>query len=127
MKTEEVDRREIEKLKQMLLEKREAIIGGVRQIHASSQEIGRDGIQDMADEASNIYNQEVLMSLSENQRRLLREVDEALDRIEEGTYGTCDSCGRPISLKRLQIQPFANCCVQCQESIEKQTGDTSRE
>jgi len=127
VKPEEVDRREIEKLKRMLLEKREEIIGGVKQIRASSQEMGQDGIQDMADEASNIYNQEVLMSLNENQRRLLRKVDEALDRIEEGTYGICDSCGKPIVLKRLRIQPFTNYCVQCQESIEKQTGDAVSE
>ncbi len=127
MKQGKIDHREIERLKEILLEKREEIIGGVRQIRASSQEIGQDGIQDMADEASNLYNRDILMSLNESQRKMLREVDEALDRIEEGTYGICDSCEKPIGLKRLQIKPFAMYCVQCQDLIEKQTDSTPRE
>lgn len=127
MKQEKIDHREIEKFKQLLLEKREEIVGGVRQIRASSQEMGQDGIQDMADEASNLYNTQILMSLNENQRKILREVDEALDRIEEGTYGICDNCEKTIALKRLQIKPFAKYCVQCQNLIEKQTDNTSME
>ena len=127
MKQEKIDHRKIEKLKQFLLQKREEVIGGVMQIRASSQEMGQDGIQDMADEASNLYNQQILMSLNENQRKTLREVDEALDRIEEGTYGICDSCEKPIALKRLQIKPFAKYCVQCQDVIEKQMDKTSEE
>lgn len=127
MKQEKIDQRKIEKLKQFLLQKREEVIGGVMQIRASSQEMGQDGIQDMADEASNLYNQQILMSLNENQRKTLREVDEALDRIEEGTYGICDSCEKPIALKRLQIKPFAKYCVQCQDVIEKQMDKTSEE
>ncbi|NIO06388.1 MAG: TraR/DksA family transcriptional regulator [Proteobacteria bacterium] len=127
MKQGRINRRDIGKLKEILLDKREEIIGGVKQIHASSQEMGQDGIQDMADEASNLYTKQILMSLSENQRQVLREIDEALDRITEGTYGTCDGCGDPINLKRLQIRPFAKYCVQCQDSIERQTSDTSIE
>lgn len=127
MKQEKIGKREIGKLKKILLEKREEIIGEVRHIYASSQEMGQDGTQDMADEASNLYTKQILMSLSENQRKALREVDEALDLIEEGTYGTCESCGDPISLKRLHIKPFAKYCVQCQDAIEKQTGNNTIE
>jgi DnaK suppressor protein len=127
VKQEKIGRREITRLKALLLEKREEIIGEVQHIHASSQEMGQDGIQDMADEASNLYTKQILMSLSENQRKALREVDEALDRMEEGTYGTCDSCGNPVGLKRLHIKPFAKYCVQCQDIIEKQPSDTSIE
>jgi DnaK suppressor protein len=127
VKKETIDYQELEKLKEILLQKREEIIGGVRQIHASSQEIGQDGIQDIADEASNLYNRQVLMSLNENQRKILREVDEALDRIKEGTYGVCDICEKPIGVKRLWIKPFAKYCVQCQSLIEQQMEKASRE
>ncbi len=127
MKQQKIKRREVGKFRNILLQKREEIIGEVRQIHASSQEMGQDGIQDMADEASNLYAKQVLMSLSENQRQALRQVDEALDRIQEGTYGICESCGESIGLKRLQIRPFAKYCVQCQDSIERQTNETSIE
>jgi len=127
VKQQKLAPREIEKLKASLLARRKAIAGGVLQIRASSQEIGQDGIQDMADEASNLASQEVLMSLSESQRRTLREVDEALDRIEEGSYGICEDCGTTISLKRLRIKPFARYCVQCQDFMEKHEGTSSEE
>jgi len=127
LKQDKVSHRQIQKLKQILLHKREEIIGGVMQIRASSQEMGQNGIQDTADEASNLYTQQVLMSLNENQRGMLREVDEALDRIEEGTYGICEGCGKPIAVRRLEIKPFAKYCVQCQDAIEKKRGLPSKE
>jgi len=54
-----------------------------------------------------MYNKQVLLSLNENERIRLKEVDESLDRIENGTYGICDECGGPISLKRLEVRPVA--------------------
>ncbi len=122
-----MEEHDIEKLREVLLQKREEIIGGVRQLYASSQEVGQDGIQDMADEASNLYTQQILMSLNENQRKQLREVDEALDRIGEGTYGVCEHCGKTIGIKRLQIRPFAKYCVQCQDMMEKLASATPKE
>jgi len=55
----------------------------------------------------------------------LRNVEDALDRLEEGTYGYCEDCGRAIKLERLKVLPFAKYCVQCQERREK-TGQESK-
>ena len=108
------------RFKKILLGEREQIIGEVKQIYESSREMGQDGIQDIGDEAANIYNKQVLLSLNENERGRLVEVDEALDRIASGTYGTCEECGGPISLKRLEVRLVAKYCVPCLTQLEKE-------
>ncbi len=114
-----LDKKTITHFKKILLKEREQILGEVKQIYESSKEMGQDGIQDIADEAANIYNKQILLSLNENERMRLQEVDEALDRIESGTYGICEECGEPIGLKRLDVRPVAKYCVPCLTSLEK--------
>jgi DnaK suppressor protein len=116
---DKLDKKTIAKFKKLLLKQREEIVGEVKQIVESSKEMGQDGIQDIGDEASNIYNKQVLLSLNENERVRLQEVDESLDRIENGTYGICEECGGPISLKRLEVRPVAKYCVPCLTRLEK--------
>ena len=114
-----VDKKTLARFKKILLKEREQIIGEVKQIHESSKEMGQDGIQDIGDEAANIYNKQILLSLNENERMRLQEVDESLDRIENGTYGICEECGEPIGLKRLEVRPVAKYCVPCKTKLEK--------
>ena len=114
-----LDKKTLARFKKILLKEREQIIGEVKQIYESSQEMGQNGIQDIADEAANIYNKQVLLSLNENERARLYEVDESLDRIESGTYGICEECGEPIGLKRLEVRPVAKYCVPCLTKLEK--------
>ena len=114
-----LDKKTLQRLKKILLKDREEIIGGVRQIYESSKEIGQDGIQDIGDEAANIYNKQILLSLNENERIRLQEVDEALDRLANGMYGICEECGGPIGLKRLEVRPVAKYCVPCKTKLEK--------
>jgi len=114
-----VDKKTLARFKKILLKEREQIIGEVKQIHESSKEMGQDGIQDIGDEAANIYNKQTLLSLNENERIRLQEVDESLDRIENGTYGICEECGEPIGLKRLEVRPVAKYCVPCKTNLEK--------
>jgi len=116
---DKLDKKTIAKFKKILLKEREQIVGEVKQIVESSKEMGQDGIQDIGDEAANIYNKQVLLSLNENERMRLKEVDESLDRIENGTYGVCEECGGPISLKRLEVRPVAKYCVPCLTKLEK--------
>ncbi len=116
---DKLDKKTIAKFKRLLLKQREEIVGEVKQMVESSKEMGQDGIQDIGDEAANIYNKQVLLSLNENERLRLHEVDEALDRIENGTYGICEECGGPISLKRLEVRPVAKYCVPCLTKLEK--------
>ena len=96
----------------------------MRQRDMSAQEIGQNGIQDIGDESATISNRHLLMSLSENERAKLIEVDEALDRIEDGTFGICEECGEPIALKRLEVIPNARYCITCKEELEKGSGES---
>ena len=114
-----LDKRTIDRFKKLLLKEREEIMGDVKQIHESSQEVGQDGIQDIGDEAANVYNKQILLTLNENERLRVKEVDEALDRMENGTYGICEECGEPIGLKRLEVKPVAKYCVPCKTKLEK--------
>ena len=114
-----LDKKTITRFRKILLKEREQIVGEVKQIVESSKEMGQDGIQDIGDEAANIYNKQVLLSLNENERMRLQEVDESLDRIESGTYGICEECGEPIGLKRLEVRLVAKYCVPCKTKLEK--------
>ncbi len=114
-----VDKKTLARFKKILLKEREQIVGEVKQIYESSKEMGQDGIQDIGDEAANIYNKQILLSLNETERIRLQEVDDALDRIESGTYGICEECGGVISLKRLEVRPVAKYCVPCLMKLEK--------
>jgi DnaK suppressor protein len=118
-KLDKLDKKTLQRLRKVLLKEREEIVGGVKQIYESSKEIGQDGIQDIGDEAANIYNKQILLSLNENERMRLQEVDEALDRIGSGSYGICEECGGAIGLKRLEVRPVAKYCVPCLTKLEK--------
>ncbi|MFQ5842048.1 MAG: TraR/DksA family transcriptional regulator, partial [Thermodesulfobacteriota bacterium] len=115
----EVKPKVAEQFRKRLLQAREEIIEQMRQRDGSAQEIGQDGIQDIGDESVTIYNRHLLMSLSENERVKLIEVDGALDRIENGSFGMCEECEEPIALKRLEVIPNARYCVRCKEELEK--------
>jgi DnaK suppressor protein len=108
-----------ERFRKRLLQVREEIIEGIRQRDLSAQGIGQNGIQDIGDESATISNRHLLMSLSENERGKLMEVDEALDRIENGAFGMCEECGEPIAVKRLEVVPDARYCIECQGNLEK--------
>lgn len=109
----------LEEFKRKLLEKRRALLSDVREQSATSMEAGSDGTQDIADQASTAYTKEFLLSIGDAGRRLLRQVDVALEKIREGTYGECEKCGEEIAEKRLEALPFARYCIACQEEEEE--------
>jgi len=116
---DKIDKKTMSKFKKILLKEREQIVGEVKQTYTDSQEMGQDGIQDIGDEAANIYNKQILLSLNESERMRLQEVDEALDRMASSTYGICEECGELIGLKRLEVRPVAKYCVACLSKLEK--------
>jgi RNA polymerase-binding transcription factor len=83
------------------------------------QESSDEGAEDLVDRANNAYNREFMLSLSGSERQILLEIQQALDRLEEGTYGHCVHCGEVIPRKRLQAVPWARYCIDCQEQVEQ--------
>lgn len=110
---------DLERFKVRLIEERKRILSDMDMLVKKSNEFGRDGTMDIGDEASDLSNRQLLLSLNEADRKKLLEIEEALDRIEEGTYGICEECGEPISVKRLEIKPTAIYCVECKSRLEK--------
>lgn len=83
------------------------------------QETARgEGVDDSGDAGSNTYEREQQMSLANNNRDLILQVDHALARLDEGTYGICETCGKPIAKARLQAFPSATECVTCKQRGE---------
>jgi RNA polymerase-binding protein DksA len=72
----------------------------------------------MADIGSDNFEQEFTLGLIENEEEMLREIDEALERIEDGSYGKCESCGKTIKKTRLKALPHARNCIECQRKEE---------
>ncbi len=79
----------------------------------------KEGPRDFEDVAVDFLEIQQEQSLLVNQQALLQEVEDALKRIEEGTYGKCASCGRPIPEKRLEAIPWAARDVKCEEQLEQ--------
>lgn len=73
----------------------------------------------MADMASDVYERDLLLKLASGERELLFKIDEALNRMSEGVYGTCADCDKKISKTRLRAVPHALHCLDCQEKEEK--------
>jgi DnaK suppressor protein len=73
----------------------------------------------MADDASDVFEQEKNLTLQRNLTELLQRVDHALSKIANNTYGRCDECGGEIGLARLQALPYANLCIECKTRLEK--------
>ncbi len=119
MKRKKMTKRKMQAYRKKLMAKRELIAGAIdRQLHAG-KETQQDIPHDPADAASNSYIKELLYSQSTNDRYVLKLIDEALERMEDGTYGICVSCGNPIQEKRLQAVPWARHCIHCQELQER--------
>ena len=83
---------------------------------------------DPTDRASLESNRNFLLRSKDRERKLIIKVKEAMDRIDNGTFGICESCGRPISEKRLKARPVTTLCIECktegenQERMERQRG-----
>jgi len=71
-----------------------------------------------ADAASDTYERTKEYALEENFREMVEQIDEALRKIGDGTYGKCDRCGEAITLNRLKAIPYATLCIVCQEKLE---------
>jgi RNA polymerase-binding protein DksA len=106
-----------------LLEERERVSTSLEHLHeeGSLEEETEEETYDnhLADSATATLNREMDYSLEENSGHVLTAIDEALARIESGTFGTCGRCGKPIAEERLDAIPYANRCIDCKRLEER--------
>jgi DnaK suppressor protein len=114
-----MDKKKQELSRKSLLKMRGEILSKAKKLKEDSYTLGTDGIQDMADAASNSYNVDILMSISDNDLNLLKDIDNALDKIKNETYGICEECEEKISEKRLEANPVARYCITCKRMMEE--------
>lgn len=114
-----MEKQKLEHFRKTLLKAREGILNKAKKLKEDSYTLGTDGIQDMADAASNSYNADILMSISDNDLTLLKDIDNALDKIKNGAYGICEECEEKINEKRLEANPVARYCISCKRLMEE--------
>jgi RNA polymerase-binding protein DksA len=118
---------EVACFKQLLLDKRREIVGDVNEMADEALKKSRlDASGDlssmpihMADIGTDNYEQEFALGLMDSERKLLGEIDEALQRIEKKTYGICQGTDKPIAKARLKAQPWARYCVEYARMLEQ--------
>ena len=118
---------DLKHFKQMLLEKRLEILRNVMEIEGEALKKSRlDASGDlssmpihMADLGTDNFEQEFALGLMDGERKLLREIDSALERISNGTYGICPATGQPILKARLEAQPWARYCIEYARKLEQ--------
>lgn len=116
----------LKKYRGLLVEERERVGGGLSHIaettlNKSSREASGDlsGYSyHMADMASDDYEREFSLGRATDEQKLMYLIDEAMKRVEDGTYGNCLQCGKPISTRRLAALPHSELCIECQKANE---------
>jgi DnaK suppressor protein len=106
----------IKTIKKSLLAEREGLS---TKLTGNDLSVDDNETPDPVDMAVQNYSKNVMLAVSENESRQLQMIEEALQRIEDDEYGTCQNCSNPIQPKRLAAIPWARYCLNCQELVEK--------
>jgi len=124
-KPEGLKKKELKRFRELLLEKREEILKSAKRTLNEDMTLDPDDLPDEMDLASSEYLQSFTFRLRGREKTFLKKIDHALQKIEEGTFGVCEECEEPISIKRLEARPETTLCIRCkedQERIEKAYG-----
>jgi RNA polymerase-binding protein DksA len=111
--------------REALLQERRRVQAAIDNLHEENpgsitDETGEDAVYDnhLADTATVTYDRELDYTLEENSEHVLADIDAALQRIDDGTYGVCANCGKQIAPERLEARPWATLCIDCQRQRE---------
>ncbi len=116
-----MDKEFIEKTKEALIKERNEILASLSDQNEQMHNlVGTVESGDEADRASDRIDGTLLSSLSEASSKRLTQIDNALERIKDGKYGICKSCGQEIARGRLEAIPYVAFCLSCQSKIDRQ-------
>jgi RNA polymerase-binding protein DksA len=115
------------RFEQVLREERQRVLDAISYLHEETpgsladetEEIVGNSDNHLGDTATATLDREIDYSLEENSEQVLRSIDRALQRIDEGTFGICETCGQPISEERLEAIPYATQCIDCRRKGER--------
>src|SRR3990172_13252933 len=109
-------------IKKKLVKQREDLLSEAEHTLSTKISAEKESFPDPTDQAVAEHDSNFLLRLRGREQKLLKKIDEAISRIDGGTYGVCESCGGPISMKRLEARPVTTLCIECktlQEEEEK--------
>jgi DnaK suppressor protein len=116
---------EVERFRQLLEEERRRVVDAIEYLHKENPGSIEDETEDqssdnhMAETATATLDREIDYTLEENSEHVLEAIEAALKRIEDGTYGACVNCGKPIAEERLAAIPWATHCIDCKRLQER--------
>ena len=114
-----------DRFRDLLLDHRKQVTDALEYLHSENPGTITDETDELpldnhlADAASVTFDRELDYSLEENSEEILQLIDEALQRIGDGTYGTCKRCGKQIAAERLEALPYARLCIECKRLEER--------
>jgi RNA polymerase-binding protein DksA len=115
----------VEHFRELLLDERRRVSEAIEFLHEENPGSIEDETQEtridqhLADSATVTVDRELDYSLEEHSTYVLKEIEAALQRIEEGTFGSCARCGKPIGEERLEARPWATLCIECKRLEER--------
>jgi RNA polymerase-binding protein DksA len=117
-----------DRMRERLLEERKRVLGALDNLQAENpgsledetgELVNSSADNHMADTATETFERELADTLQDNTGAVLTAIDGALERIDNGTYGTCIRCGKPIAPERLEALPYAELCIDCKREAER--------
>ena len=113
-----MDSKTLTKYRKLLLEEKERILNNSKNAIKTELALSPDDLPDETDLAASEIHQNLVFKLRDRERQLLTKIDEALARMDEGTFGTCVDCEEPIEVRRLEARPVSELCIACKEKQE---------
>lgn len=120
-----MNKRDLKKFENLLIRERERILSGMRKLHRDTlyqpaSDNSSSDLTNYAEVGTDNFEREVALRVASNESDSLYEIEEALKRVESGTYGICEGSGKPIPRKRLEVFPAARYTIEYQEKLEKE-------
>ena len=115
-----ISKEDLAEIKKELLKERNRILSEGDKTLGIGLQQNPDDLPDFADQSSFESDRNFVLRLRDRERKLLAKIDEALQRIEEGTFGICEECGTDIGIKRLKARTVVTLCIECKTRQEEE-------
>jgi DnaK suppressor protein len=110
---------ELEEFRHLLNEQLQSLVGESKDLVSGMHEAAKDTFADPTDRALLESNRNFNLRISDRERKLITKVQEAIRRVDDGTFGTCEECGDDIGAARLRARPVTTLCIDCKEDQER--------
>lgn len=114
-----LNQKDLKRFKKLLEDSRKQILENARKTLEEESNFDTDDLPDEIDQASSEYARAMNGRIRDREKFLLKKIEKALARVEDGTFGVCERCEEPISAKRLEARPVTTLCIRCKEEQEK--------